>query len=435
MANIPTMGYAGKALESVGYDPKMVHDTLGDLYSPEAKASLKNIEDAKGFGGTIKAAIQNPLGTTHKVLESVPQMIGGAGLARKGLSMLPAAASAAQRALVMGAGEGVMAAGSAAEGIRQQTDDGLLTGKQVGAALATGAGTALIGAGGGRLAQTAFARRLGIVDPDAALAGLGGAAGDAAIKAPGLVRRALSSAATEGLLEEMPQSASEQALQNFALDRPIMEGVPEAAGLGTVMGGVMGGGFGAISKPRVIDDVLKQHGQDPQNKSDFTVDANGNVTVDPSRTPRGKGPQPADTSEQDPFAGYNAQPDTSEPLSGVAAPLSGDIPTQPQTPVAQMAANMRMEAQVQRANAKTVLGRAAADATDMQADAVQASDPFNLSGMGATENTDGFTRLGAIAQSLNLDPEVIVAAARADVGDDPKYSLNGLDDRILASYA
>ena len=56
--------------------------------------------------------------------------------------------------LVAGAiGEGAVMAGSQAEGIRQQTDDGLLTPEQSVASVATGALGSLSGYAGGRLAQ------------------------------------------------------------------------------------------------------------------------------------------------------------------------------------------------------------------------------------------------------------------------------------------
>lgn len=454
LANIPTMGYAGKGLDALGYDPKLVHKTLGDMYSPEAKASLQNIEDAEGFVGTAKAAIQNPLGTTHKALESVPAMIAGGGIARKGLSMLPAGASAAKKALALGAGEGIIAAGSAAEGIRQQTEDGLLTGKQVGAALATGLGTGLIGAAGGRLAQTGIARRLGIVDPDAIVAGMGKAAGDVA--APGIARRFASSAVTEGLLEEMPQSASEQALQNYALDRPIMEGVPEAAGLGTVLGGVMGGGFGAISRPGAQPPIVPPPVQE-------------NV-------------QPA----ADPFAGYTpaadpattvAQPATPDPLDGSA--INADLDARDAKAFDQEAIARGQDRMAENARTTALFeGREVGPKPATLADGSPLPDPAagplskgvnigaetgaiptapypnaapgsladvanKVSPFGYTAPTfgyeaptfpptptDGRTRLAQQAQAQGIDPRIVLALDDAEAGDLDQY-----DDQLLAAYA
>ena len=62
-------------------------------------------------------------------------------------------------------GEGLAMAGSAAEQIRQETDDGLLTPTQSGIAAATGVAGAALGVGGAKLAQ-----RLGVGDADTMLA-------------------------------------------------------------------------------------------------------------------------------------------------------------------------------------------------------------------------------------------------------------------------
>ena len=53
-------------------------------------------------------------------------------------------------------------------------------------------------------------------------------------------------ALSEGVLEELPQSVAEQALQNIALDRPWQEDVDSAAVLGTLSGGVMGAGASGL---------------------------------------------------------------------------------------------------------------------------------------------------------------------------------------------
>lgn len=122
-----------------------------------------------------------------------------------------------------------MGAGSAAEQIRQETDDGLLSPGQTAAAAATGAATAGLGYAGGRVAQ-----RLGIGDAETMLAqGNKGIAkqfaDDAATAAanPLLHQRAVKSiptqviqgAISEGFLEELPQSVAEQIFQNLALGK------------------------------------------------------------------------------------------------------------------------------------------------------------------------------------------------------------------------
>ena len=134
-------------------------------------------------------------------------------------------------------------AGSAAEQIRQESPNGLLTGRQAGLAGLSGVADAGFGLLGGKMAQ-----RLGIGDVETMLAGAGRAAAKPAAQpvAKGLPRQMAQGALSEGVLEELPQSVSEQALQNIALDRPWQEDVDSAAVLGTLSGGVMGAGASGL---------------------------------------------------------------------------------------------------------------------------------------------------------------------------------------------
>lgn len=248
IANIPTLGRAGKLLEeTVGYDAKASHEFIGDLKTDKYKEQQKEFQEADGIGAKFSKAISNPSLVTNTVLESLPSMaLGGAyskgiGLAAKGLSPI-----------VRGAiGEGLVGAGMSAEQIRQQTDDGLLTDKQAGLAATTGVTTAGFGFAGGKIAQ-----KLGVGDIDTMLAGgtrtaSGRAANEGAegaVKQKNIVRRALEGAVTEGLLEELPQSVSETVLQNIALDKPIEEGVDAAAVLGLLSGAAMGSFAGGITR-------------------------------------------------------------------------------------------------------------------------------------------------------------------------------------------
>ena len=248
LANIPTAGHAGKLLQdTLGYDAKASHEFIGDLKTDKYKEQQKEFQDADGIGAKFGKAISNPSLVTNTVLESLPSMgLGGAyskgiGAAAKGLSPI-----------IKGAlGEGLVGAGMSAEQIRQQTDDGLLTGKQTGLAATTGATTAGFGFAGGKLAQ-----KLGIGDIDTMMAGgtrtaSGRAANESAegaVKQKNIVRRALEGAVTEGLLEELPQSVSETVLQNIALDKPVEEGVDAAAVLGLLSGAAMGGFAGGITR-------------------------------------------------------------------------------------------------------------------------------------------------------------------------------------------
>ncbi|MBX9914098.1 MAG: hypothetical protein K2Y25_09375, partial [Pseudomonadaceae bacterium] len=238
IADIVTGGQAGKLAENAGFRPKDAKAMLDDLYSPEQKAANQKIQEADGFVDTLSASVQNPSTIAHTVLESAPAMLAG-GVVGRGvgaLARLPAWALGA-------AGEGVVGAGAAAEGTRQQTEDGLLTGKQAALSALSGIGTGVIGAAGGKLAN-----KLGIGDADTFLAG--GATG-APAKPMSLGGRIAAGAASEGLLEEAPQSAQEQILSNIALDRDAMQGVGSAVATGLLAGGVMGGGAAGLIKPQV----------------------------------------------------------------------------------------------------------------------------------------------------------------------------------------
>ncbi|MFM9424327.1 hypothetical protein RCH10_000755 [Variovorax sp. GrIS 2.14] len=269
LLDIPTMGYAGKAAEAVGFRPKDAKGMLDDLYSDKQKAAFKEVNDAEGFGNTAMAALRNPSVIGHSVVESLPSMAAGgvvgrgvmagapklAGMVAGGVGKAEQAAIAAgpmagREAAMAGArstaaatgaagiGEGVVGAGSQAEQIRQETPDGLLTLGQGAAAVATGVATTAFGVLGAKVAKS-----LGIHDVDTMLIG----ATQSPVKAKGIVKRVLEGMASEGILEELPQSISEQVLQNLALGKPLEQGVDHAAVLGLLAGAAMGGGANVMS--------------------------------------------------------------------------------------------------------------------------------------------------------------------------------------------
>lgn len=233
IADIATGGRAGKVAEDgFGFRPKEAKEIISDLYSPEQKAANQKVAEADGFVDTIKTAVQNPSTIAQTVAESVP-LIGAGGVVGLG-----ARALGVSKPFIAGAiGEGAAGAGMAAEGIRQETDDGLLTGKQAIAASGSGLGTAAFGAAGGKLAQ-----KLGLSDIDTLMAG-----GPAEAAKKGVARRIVEGGISEGVFEELPQSVQEQIWQNVALDQPLLDGVDNAAAMGLLAGTAMGGaasGFG-----------------------------------------------------------------------------------------------------------------------------------------------------------------------------------------------
>jgi len=249
LADIPTGGYAGKGVESAekavfGGTTQDVRAYLQKLKSEQQQANEAKVSETfakEGVGAGIKEAITNPGVILGTVAESVPSMLGGAGIAR-GVAGTVAKQVGKKAAPIIaaGIGEGAVSSGQIAEQVRQDSENGLLTPQQ--AALSTLAGglTAGLGVLGGKTAA-----KLGIADIDVLMAG-----GVSTAKKQSVLTAALKSAISESTLEELPQSLQEQALQNIAQNKPWDEGLAEAGVMGAIAGGVMGGGAGAISQAK-----------------------------------------------------------------------------------------------------------------------------------------------------------------------------------------
>lgn len=242
LADIATMGAAGFYFEKylgVNYDKE--REKWEARRSLEQRTLNKEVQDTRGFFPTIIAAVERPSVIAHAIGESLPA-IGGSGLVSRALlAQFPKLS-----ALVAGAfGEGTVIAGSTAEGIRQKDPDGLLDWKQLGLIGTTGALSAGVGILGAKIGQ-----KLGVGDLDTAIAT--GSLQNAMAKSgmpKNIIYRAIAGGTTEGLIEEMPQSAVEQIAQNVALEKPWDEGVPEAMAMGLITGAVMGAGTQAITRP------------------------------------------------------------------------------------------------------------------------------------------------------------------------------------------
>lgn len=238
LLDIPAQGRIGKFLEEKGYRPREAKEILDTYLSEAQQAANRKVQQADGFIPTVQAALQNPSTIATAVGESVPQMLGGASIARGLIQAAPKVAPWVAGAI----GEGAIGAGSSAAQIRGETEDGLLTGKQSAAALGSGVGTALFGAAGGKLAN-----KLGFDDIDTMLAT--GTSRGGAKSVADFAKKAGAAGVSEGVFEEMPQSAQEQMWQNYATDKPLLQGVGNAAGMGLVTGvamGLAGGGAGAV---------------------------------------------------------------------------------------------------------------------------------------------------------------------------------------------
>lgn len=260
LSDMMSDGATGKILsEKLGYDPKAAKNVMTGWQSEQYQQQLKDsanignrkIEEGDDFATQVgkkfdnavditKNAINNPSLITNTVAESLPSMLLGGVLGR---------ASGIANPVVAGAvGEGAVMAGSQAEQIRQETVDGRLTADQSLAGAATGALGGLFGYAGGRLAQ-----KMGLSDVDTAMQTgrlTTQQVGEEIAKTPmsAIPTAVIKGAISEGFLEELPQSVSEQILQNLALDKPWHDGVENAAVMGTLAGMAMGGTVSGAGK-------------------------------------------------------------------------------------------------------------------------------------------------------------------------------------------
>ena len=274
LAKMEPTGLVRKGFDAIGYDAEQTDQFLADLYSDERQYEEEEIEDATGVIGTIKALIMNPAALAGQAIQMAPGMLSIMGAARIALARSSASAIAAATAkgitdpkvlASIGRKAGAKAAtltAAAAEGVQQTgssfnklIEDAESVGKAYTASILSGVGTAGFAFLGGKLGQ-----KLGLGDVEAGLAGEGGIAGRVSravggklglgeSKIAGRAARMVGGGLQEGLLEETPQSMQEQAWQNYATGRPLLEGVPEAGATGFTLGSVMGGGMTAVSRP------------------------------------------------------------------------------------------------------------------------------------------------------------------------------------------
>ncbi|MDH4557982.1 hypothetical protein E8F11_22870 [Pseudomonas sp. BN417] len=250
IADILSGGAAGQLAEQSGYyNPRQADARLNQQDTPELQQARRELEQAQGFTGTIQSVLGNPRLITEALAQAAPSMLLGGGVGRGVVAAGQLAGRAVPAIAAAGIGEGAVSAGQQAEQTRQTT--GGLTAGQAGLAVGAGALTGLLGAAGARLG-----RAMGIADIDAQLAGV-----DGVNVAKGLVNRVLAGAGIESI-EELSQSAQEQVLGNIAQGRQPMEGVGQAAAMGGVVGGLMGGAAGlrrpAVGQPVQAPDLVTQ---------------------------------------------------------------------------------------------------------------------------------------------------------------------------------
>ena len=269
LADIPTFGAAGKGAEMLekgvfGGTTKDLQDYLQSLKTPEQIREEQLASEGKGFLGTLKSYAQHPAAIANVIEETLPSMVGGAGLARGAMKLRPGLSAVKAGAL----GEGAITAGQIAEQTRQQQESGFLNPEQVAISTAAGVLTGVLGNFGGRVAQ-----KLGFNDIDTLLAG-----GIGQAEKKSVIKSAIQSGLAESTLEELPQSMQEQIAQNINLGRPWDEGVAEAGATGALAGFAMagvGGGYSqAVQNTRAAerDTRLKQEEVARQRKLE-SIDA------------------------------------------------------------------------------------------------------------------------------------------------------------------
>lgn len=225
--------WADEVGEATGFQPGKWADEAAKEYSPQRQAGAAEIDKAWEDGGATDIAgayLRNPGNVAGMVAESLPSMVAGGLAGRAAMSVAGLAGRSLSPVVAGAAGEAAVSAGQAMDQISDDVD----ARRAATAAAATGALTGAFGYAGGRAAQ-----RLGLVDPESAIAG--GAAATATDRPPrGLASRMLAGAMSEGAFEELPQSVQEQMWQNWAEGRDLSEGVARSAVEGTIAGGAMG---------------------------------------------------------------------------------------------------------------------------------------------------------------------------------------------------
>ena len=202
--------------------------------TPETQAAEATTRNAKGFLNTAGAYLQNPSAIYTGVGESLPSMVGGAGIGKT------LAAKGVEPLLAASIGEGTIGAASTAQAISDQQGGKAPTLGQGAAALASGVLTAAFGQLGGKVAQ-----KLGVEDIDKLF--VAGATKEGAPVAASKIVAAIKGAISESTFEELPQSMQDQVMQNLATGKPWDDGVAEAGASGfmtALPAGAIAGAYG-----------------------------------------------------------------------------------------------------------------------------------------------------------------------------------------------
>jgi|GEM_PF-2823162 len=281
LGSLATGGEFGKAMRATGFDPVRTNQMLGEYLSDDQKAAEAKVAAVDGFVDSAVELIKNPRALSGSITQSLPAMATSMGItsalaskialraamgtaegaaahaaainagrtgaeAAKAALSTQAGSTAAQSAVEAASGR-LIATGAASEGAQgggHIADNAQAAGRSYSdyalPSLAAGAGTGLLAFGAGKLMGDAATQL---------------ATGSRAAGMTGSIPSRIGKAAfSEGVLEEMPQSAQEQYFTNIAMGEPDrMKGVAAAGGSGLVTGAAMGGimgGFQRHSTPR-----------------------------------------------------------------------------------------------------------------------------------------------------------------------------------------
>lgn len=267
LGSLATGGLIGDAMHGIGYDPQATNQFLGQYLSKDQQAADDTVQQAQGFKNTLVASLQNPRSILGSVAESLPGMMGGMGV-----TSALAERIALKAALETAAGKTALAAGKTADEAGRIAM-GTVAGQVAAKGAVDAAETSLLVTGAategaqttGQIADQAQGqgRDYGDYALPAIAAGIGtGALNLMAGKIMGSATTDLAAGThtlkgnfatklakegfSEGVLEELPQSAQEQVWTNIATGKDWDEGVGQAAAQGLVAGAAMGAGFGGL---------------------------------------------------------------------------------------------------------------------------------------------------------------------------------------------
>jgi hypothetical protein len=392
--------------EEVGNTWKGSDAVLADPNASKMDYAKKLLADAPSIAS---AYATNPMYTANQVVQSLPAMAAG-GVGSKllmGAGRVAGAAGTGYLERAVGNQVASEVAGAASEGLTQAgqaMDDykGEDNRKGAIAALGSGIGDAAIAMGSGHLAH-----KMGLETSNTAMAKAGDGTMGSKLSA---AKRILGGAASEGILQELPQSMQEQVFQNYAEGKPLGEGVVRQGLEGAFSGAIMGGGANVI--------VAKEHAPvvDPTIQP-VTDLANQINPVEPPIAPI----TPAAPSQQ---MGINTSAGV---LSRTAAQAVDGSATTENTPLAEAQNGTDNEV-----SQDTSL--AGADGSNLTTGSVESG---NVTSDGLVSDTGGIepTGLGAPVELANTIPTETVATEQIqpEVQPDPAIEAAKLDSRLRQS--